>query len=141
MARALTERTEAVADSASTWQGVDWTAGERGGSRLRLSDRLFGRLDGDRVEVAFPGRLSDAVVRHDLADAHEGTEWVSLRIDDESRVHDATALLWLAYLSHVSRIRREQPDAYPSVDVDAGLAELRLSPGVIHLVREQARGE
>lgn len=126
-----TERMAAVLDSASTWRGVTWSE-DAGTQFLRLDGRLFGRVADGTLEVAFPGKLADAAVRHDMADSHDGNGWTTL---DFEAVHEAVALLRFAYLSQLARLRRVR-SAYPEIDLDAGLSELDLSPGLVHLVRE-----
>lgn len=138
MARELTERTASILDSASTWQGVARVRRQRG-TTLRVAGRAFGRVEADTVEARFPGTLPRTVVRHGLADAELGDGWTELVATDEDAVYDATALLRLSYLAHIARARRSRPDAFPDVDLSAALDELELLPGVIHLVREQAR--
>jgi hypothetical protein len=132
----LNERTAAALDSASTWRGVTWAGGGTV-SELRIDGRVFGRVGEDGLEVAFPGRLAEAVVRHEMAERHEDTGWTRLPVED---VQEAVALLRLSHLSHVAHIRRIRA-AYTDVDLDDALAELDLSPGLIHLVRELQRRE
>jgi hypothetical protein len=131
-----TERMAAVLDSASTWHGVTWS-GDGDTQILRLDGRLFGRVTDGRLEVAFPGRLAEAVVRHDMAERHEDAGWTTLDFED---VQEAVALLRFAYLSQLARLRRWR-SAYPDIDLDEEIAELDLSPGLIHLVRELPRKE
>ena len=141
MARELTERTASILDSASTWEGVRRVVrSERrhGTTTLRVDGRAFGRVETDGVEACLPGKLPRTVVRHGLADAELEAGWTRLDLDDAS-VHDAVVLLRVAYLSHVAQTHRNRADAFQSVDLDAAIDELDLSPGTIHLVREQAR--
>ena len=141
MARELPERAAAILDSASTWHGVTRREGIEGIPTLSVGGQQFATVESDTIEVSFPGKLPEAVVRHDLADSHEGNSWTALELRGDSPVYDAVALLRLSHLAHVSRTRRWRSEAFPAVDIDAGLAELDLTPGLIHLVREQARPE
>jgi len=142
MARELTERTAAIIDTASTWEGVCRVVrSERrpGSTTLRVDGCALGRVETDSVEAHFPGKLPETVVRHELADAELEEGWTRLDLDRKTRVHDAVVLLRVAYLSSIARARQDRPDAFGNVDLDAALGELDLSPGTIHLVREQAR--
>jgi hypothetical protein len=135
----LTERTAAILDSASTWDGVVRVRTRSDGrvrTTLRVGGRAFGRAEDGSVAARFPGKLPRVVVRHGLADAETGDGWTRL---SEPSVAAATESLWLAYLSRVARMGRQRPADAPDVDIDAGLDELDLSPGVVHLVREQGR--
>lgn len=130
----LNERMAAVLDSASTWRGVTWT--DDGDAQiLRLDGRQFGRVTDGTLEAAFPGKLAEAVVRHDMADSYDSGGWTTLSFE---AVHDAVALLRFAYLSQLSRLRRWR-SVYPDIDLDEELTELDLSPGLIHLARDQSR--
>lgn len=141
MARELTERTAAILDTASTWEGVRRVVRSerrRGATTLRVDGRAFGRVEKSGIEARLPGKLPRTVVRHDLADTELAEGWTQLDLDDAS-VHDAVVLLRVAYLSHVAQAQRTREDAFETVDLDGALDELDLSPGAIHLVREQAR--
>jgi hypothetical protein len=131
----LPERTAAVLDSASTWHGVTWTRTDTGAEVLRLDGREFGRVADGFVEAAFPDRLPEAVVRHGFAERHDTDGWATRPVDP---VADAVALLWLSYLSHLAVARRWR-SVYPEVDVDEGLSEFDLSPGLVHLFGELER--
>ncbi|MFB6189585.1 MAG: luciferase family protein [Halapricum sp.] len=141
MARELTERTASILDSASTWEGVCRVVrgDRRPGTTLRVGGRAFANVVDETVEAHLPGKLPRTVVAHDMADAETGEGWTRLDLSEERRVHDAVVLLRVAYLAHVGRARRRREDAYATVDLDPAVAELDLSPGVVHLVREQAR--
>jgi len=142
MARELTERTAAIIDTASTWEGVRRVVrSERrpGSTTLRVDGRAFGRVEAGSVEAHLPGKLSRTLVRHELADTELEEGWTCLDLDEKTGVHDAAVLLRVAYLSSIARARQSRPDAFDGVDLDAALGELDLSPGTVHLVREQAR--
>ena len=139
MDRELTERTAAILDTVSTWDGVCRVVRRGGTTTLRLDGRALGRTENGCVEVQLPGKLSRVVVAHELADRQLGDGWVELDLGAETTVHDAVVLCRVAYLSFVARTRQDRPDAFPTVNLDDALAELDLSPGVVHLVREMAR--
>lgn len=138
MARELTERTAAILDSASTWDGVCRVLRSEGTTTLRIDGRAFGRVDETRAEARLPGKLPRTAIRHGLADTRDG-DWTALELDEATTVHDGTVLLRVAYLSHVASSRQRDDDAFPDVDLDDALAELDLSPGTVHLVRDLAR--
>jgi hypothetical protein len=137
MARELTERTAAILDSVSTWEGVCRVVRSDRTTTLRADGRAFGRVGETGVETRLPGRLPRTAVRHGLADARAG-DWTALELDEATTVQDGTVLLRVAYLSHVASSRQRDEGAFPDVDLDDALAELHLSPGVIHLVRNPA---
>lgn len=140
MNRELTERTGSILDTASTWEGVVRNEARGGPPTLRADSRTFGRIRADAVEARLPGKLPRTAVRHGLADRETGGGWTRLDLGEDTTAHDATVLLRVAYLATVARARVERPGALDAVDLDAALAELDLLPGVVHLVREQARG-
>lgn len=125
---AVTDRT--VVDDVAAWDGVE-TGHRNGTTAVRLDGSEFARLHPERVEVAFPRAIREAVIADGRAEPHPNGGWVRRSL--ESRMDERKAL-WLLRLAYLYRV--VVTGAQVRAHVAAELSELGVTWPVVEAFNE-----